>query len=249
MDWVAHPQNKDCGSLSLPRSDMHVWKVGLDLPVRRQEQYWGILSADEQDRAKRFHFEIHRSRFVAGRAFLRLLLSSYLKAQPQLLVFDYGMYGKPTLIPEQNPEQIKFNLSHSDALALYAFAYEREMGIDIERIQSFPDMDQVAARSFSKREYNTWVELPDAEKANAFSRCWTRKEAFIKAIGNGFQYPLDKFDVTLSPGQMPKLTWVDADPQATDRWSYADLPGIPGYSSALLSEGNDWRLGCFQLSV
>lgn len=248
MEWVVHPWKDGPGAISLNRSELHVWKIGLDQPAHQQEQYCDILSADEQDRAERFHYEIHRSRFVAGRALLRILLCSYLKTQPQQLVFDYGLYGKPALISEQNPEQIKFNLSHADALALYAFAIERELGIDIERIQSLPDMDQIAARSFSKREYNTWVALPDSEKAKAFSRCWTRKEAFIKAIGNGLQYPLDEFDVTLSPGQMPELTWVAADPQATDRWSYANLPKIPGYSSALITEGNDCRLTCYQLS-
>ena len=246
MNWVRCPQIISPGSLSLYGPEVHVWKVELDHSAGHLEQHWNILSADEQAKANGFHFEIHRSQFVAGRALLRILVSCYLQIQPQLLVFEYGLYGKPTLIPEQSQGGIQFNLTHSDALVLYAFTAAREIGIDIERVQLVPDMDQVAARSFSRLEYKTWAKLPDSEKGKAFFRCWTRKEAFVKAIGNGIQYPLDKFDVTLLPGHLPKLTRVESDPLAVDRWSYMDLPEIPGYASALISEGHDWCLECYE---
>lgn len=245
MDWIVYPRTNLPGFLNHLGSDVHIWKAGLDRPAVQVERYWEILSADERKRANKFHSEIHRSRFIVGRATLRILLGCYLSIQPQLMAFDYGPSGKPALLTEHNPDRITFNLTHSNDLALYTFTKGRDIGIDVEFIHPFAEMDEIAAKSFSKREYQLWSELPDDEKTMSFFLCWTRKEAFIKAVGDGLQFPLDKFEVTLSPGRSPRLIQVETNPDAAGHWFYADLPVIPGYASALISEGNDWRLACY----
>ena len=168
-----------------------------------------------------------------------------LNLDPELVTIAYGPYGKPTLKEEQNPDQIQFNLSHANELALYAFSIDRKLGIDLEFIHWIPDFDRIAARSFSKNEYRIWDALPDAVKKLAFYRCWTRKEAFVKAVGDGFSFPLDQFEVSLCPGEPPQLIRIETAPFEAARWSYGELPGIPGCTTALIVEENDWNLACF----
>ena len=226
-------------------SEVHVWKTDLDHHHDQLEKYWRYLSGDERARADRFKNPVHRSRFIVGRALLKELLGGYINLDPELVTIAYGPYGKPTLKEEQNPDQIQFNLSHANELALYAFSIDRKLGIDLEFIHWIPDFDRIAARSFSKNEYRIWDALPDAVKKLAFYRCWTRKEAFVKAVGDGFSFPLDQFEVSLCPGEPPQLIRIETAPFEAARWSYGELPGIPGCTTALIVEENDWNLACF----
>lgn len=224
-------------SLSLMSGEVHVWRTRLEQPPELQESYLRTLAEDERVRANRFHFDVHRRHFVVARGFLRLVLSRYLETTPEALRFAYGPYGKPMLAAES---ALRFNASHSGDWAVYAFVQDHEVGIDVEHIKKDFETEGIAERFFSAREVETLNTLADAERPAAFFRCWTRKEAYIKAIGSGLSHPLDSFDVTLAPGEPAALSRVEG-------WSLFDLDVAPDYAAALAIDGSGHRLQRFEL--
>jgi len=229
----------------LSRNDAHIWCATLDRAAYNVWQMTDILSQDERMRAARFHFERDRRRFIIGRGTLRMLLSLYLDMEPDQLKFHYGTYGKPYL-DQAGDSAIKFNLAHSQELAVYAVTLGREIGIDVEYIKHIPEMEDIAARFFSKRENAVLKSLPTDQKQDAFYNCWTRKEAYIKAIGEGLSHPLDQFDVSLTPGEPARLLRVEGDMEEVSRWQLKALTPAPGYVAALAVEGHGWRLQSWQ---
>ena len=226
--------------LRLPTSDVHVWLASLDqLHVRQLAQ---TLSEEELARADRFHFHRDRERFIVCRGVLRTILSRYLCVEPCRLRICYGPYGKPYLEEEVEEDKLQFNLSHSRGLALYAFTRGRNIGVDLEYIRRMTDFGQIAARFFSRNENSALNALPESQRQEAFFNCWTRKEAYIKAIGNGLMHPLNSFDVSLAPGEPARLLNVEGDPQEASRWSLKSLNPAPGYIAALAVAGHDWQL-------
>jgi 4'-phosphopantetheinyl transferase len=205
------------------------------------EKFRETLEEHELDRASRFHFEKHRRHFTAGRGVLRQLLSQYLGTKPEQLRLSYGAYGKPALNGEHKDSRLRFNMSHSHEVALFAFAEDRELGVDVEHIRTDFASEEVARRFFSRREVETFNALPRHDQVAAFFKCWTRKEAFIKVIGKGLSQPLDKFDVTL--GQPAALLWVSGDDAS--RWSLYDLEVGGDYAGALAVEGQVSRIRCW----
>jgi 4'-phosphopantetheinyl transferase len=208
------------------------------------------LAPDECLRAERFHFERDRRRFIVGRGVLRTILGRYLGLEPNHLQFCYGPRGKPALagISTRPNAWLCFNLAHSQNLALYAVTCERELGVDIECIHAIPDAEQIAARYFSAHENAGLRSLPANQKQEAFFNCWTRKEAYIKAIGDGLAQPLAEFDVALAPGEPARLLRIKDNAQAAARWSIQALTPAPGYVAALAVKGHDWQLKCWQWS-
>ena len=168
------------------------------------------LSTDERGRARRLRFERDRARFVLGRGMLRMILSRYTGVPAEELVFAYGANGKPNLSSISSGDILQFNVAHSDSLALYAVAREYEVGIDVERIHTTDDADEIAARFFSERENIWWRSLPEHRRGEAFFNLWTRKEACLKASGDG-----------LTEGALPRSKCV---------WEFA--PAV-GYAAAL----------------
>ncbi len=227
---------------SLAAEEVHVWRAALDLPDWRIAELARILSADESSRARRFYFERDRRHYTAAHGLLRAILSRYLNAAPQQLRFGYNAYGKPSL-PEN---EIHFNMSHSGELALYAFARRRELGVDVEQVRTDFEYDEEAQNFFALHEQAALHALPAELKPAAFFNCWTRKEAFIKAIGQGISFPLDQFEVSLAPGEAARLLSIRGDPIAAALWGLADLDVGPGYAAALVVEGAAYRLCCFQ---
>ncbi len=226
--------------INLSSSEVHVWLAPLDqLHVSQLAQ---TLSEEELARAGRFHFRRDRERFIACRSLLRTILSRYLCVEPHQLRICYGTYGKPYLEEEVEKNKLQFNLSHSHGLALYAFTRGRKIGVDLEYIRRMPDFSQIAARFFSQNEYAALNALPESQRQEAFFYCWTRKEAYIKAIGNGLMHPLNSFDVSLAPGEPACLLNVEGDPEEASRWSLKSLNPVPGYVAALAVVGHDWRL-------
>lgn len=222
--WSSPPS-----SLSLPPGEVHVWRLVLDQPLDR---FLEPLQPDEVARANRFYFERDRKRFVIARGFLRLLLGRYLTADAARLTFSYGEYGKPSL--EVQPA-LRFNMSHSHELALYALTQEREIGVDVERIRADFTSDDIARRFFSPFEVASLDALPPAERVAGFFRCWTRKEAYIKATGRGLSQGLDTFDVTLGARETPAL--LRNDDGTHERWTMANVEVGPGYAGAVAVEG------------
>ena len=202
-----------------------------------------ILSADERERVRRFHFERDRSRWLAGRGCLRMLLGRYFCVPPETLSFDYGPFGKPRLIGLKTP--LQFNASHSGDILLIAVTLDRAVGIDVERIRSDLSVLEIAERFFSPRERSALAAMPDALRTDAFFDCWTRKEAYIKARGEGLSLPLDGFDVAFGPGEPAKLLATRPDAAEACRWRLCELDVADGYKAALAVEGTQWTLKCW----
>jgi 4'-phosphopantetheinyl transferase len=165
------------------------------------------LSEDEQARAARFHFEEHRQRFILSHAVLRALLAPYEGVAPRDISFSYGPHGKPEI--RANSSGIQFNMSHCGPVAAYAFTQGCEIGVDIERIRPLEAMDDIAARFFERNEASQIRKLPDPDRVAAFFRCWTLKEAFLKANGAGLSIPLDSFRVAVEPHAAPQRVGND----------------------------------------
>jgi 4'-phosphopantetheinyl transferase len=239
--WGLPPAN-----LGLSNDEVHVWRACLAQPAVTLKRLAQTLSADEQRRAERFYFERHRRHFIVARGVLRVILGHYLGLEPHQVRFTYGAQGKPALVVCEGQSSLDLNLSHSQELALYAVTRRRQVGVDVECIRPIPDAEQIAARTFSAQEYRVWRTLPEATKQEAFFNCWTRKEAYVKAIGDGLRRPLDQFDVSLAPGEPAELLNIAGHPEEAAQWSIQELRSAPGYAAALAVKGHGWHLMCWQ---
>jgi 4'-phosphopantetheinyl transferase len=234
--------------VALETDEIHVWRAWLDQPDAGPEDMMRVLSRDERQRAGRYRFQAGRQRFVTGRAILRILLGRYLHMEPRRVPLAYGPHGKPLLAPDLSGSGLEFNLAHAGPLALYAFARDRTVGVDVEQVRSLPDADAVAARFFSARENAAYSSLAADSRQLAFFQCWTRKEAFIKALGDGLAHPLDTFDVSLAPAEPAQLLYVASDPLEASRWSLISLVPQHDYVAALATPGHAWRLACWSFA-
>lgn len=195
----------------------------------------GLLTSDEAQRSDAFRFVLDRERFLIGRGVLRDILSRYLKLAPEQIGFSYNRYGKPAL--QGNDGGLRFNLSHSHGVALYCFTRARAVGLDIEFIREDFDCLEIAERFFSPSEVTTLRALSPNLQTAAFFNCWTRKEAFIKAVGEGLSHPLHRFSVSLVPQEPACLLSVDDDPQAASHWCLKEIFPGPGFIAAVVTEG------------
>jgi 4'-phosphopantetheinyl transferase len=236
-------------SLFLRPEEVHIWRVGLMQSETVIAHCREVLPADELDRAGRFYFERDRRRFAVSHAMVRHVLGRYLALGPQELRFVLGAKGKPELATQCNSLRLKFNLSHSGEFALMGVSINLTMGIDIEEIRPDFGTQEIAERFFSRYEVATFLSLPQHQRAEAFFYCWTRKEAYIKAQGDGLSLPLDSFDVTFAPGTEPALLRVAEDPNEVARWKLYDINPGPGYKAALMIEGNQHHLQYFDWQV
>ena len=230
--------------LSLEASEVHLWQAALD--GRPADIFESFLSPDELARANRFHFVNDRNHFVVARGLLRNLLAAYLGFNCANLRFSYGAQGKPFLLLD-NQTQINFNISHSHGRAAFAFSRGRELGIDIEYVKDDFDDELIANRFFSRTEVLSLRTVPAELRKQAFFNCWTRKEAYIKARGEGLSMPLDQFDVTLRPDEPVRLLNNYREEREVSRWSMLAIPAPKGYAGALVVEGHDWKLKSFSL--
>lgn len=230
-------------SLTLTANEVHVWQATLDDRLANSLKL--LLSEDETLQANRFRFAKDRNHFVVARGLLRKLLASYLRIHPAELRFSYAENGKPYLKGSRRTS-INFNLAHSHNLAIYAFSQSRELGVDVEFMrEDLEDGQEIAERFFSSAEIKALRSVPAELTRQVFFNCWTRKEAYIKARGEGLSIPLDVFDVSLLPGEPAALLWNHKDPGEVTRWSMRSLPVLHGYVATLVVEGHDWQLKTF----
>jgi 4'-phosphopantetheinyl transferase len=190
-----------------------------------------LLSDAERQRASRFAFDRDRHRFIVARAGLRQLLAARLGVPPESVELVYGKRGKPALARRFAASDLRFNMTHCGDVAVYAFAPGREIGIDVEAVHPIRDADDIAARFFSRRENEAYLALDPCDKPLGFFNCWTRKEAFIKALGDGLSHPLDRFDVSLAPGEPARILRVGSMPGDHCGWtlhSFSPGPGLVG---------------------
>ena len=223
--------------MQLSEQGAQVWRVSLKQDAAALIEFQRILDDDERRRAERFRFEKDRAHYLAARGALRLLLSRYLDVPPEAVVLEYNAYGKPSLSAAFAARDLRFNLSHSGELALYAFTHGRDVGVDIEWTGRRLDQpEQIAERYFSPAERAALRRLPDELKRQGFFNAWTRKEAYIKARGMGLYLALDQFDVSLDPAQPARLLATRDDPAQASRWQMRDLAPGAGYVAALVVE-------------
>lgn len=235
-------QASGTGAQPLAHDTVHVWRTRMEAPASCLAAFHEVLAPDERVRAARFRFEPDRRRYTVARGVLRRLLGHYLDVPPESVEFRCNDRGKPLLRQPVQGLDVRFNLSHSHGLALHAFAVGREVGVDVEHIRPNTDVMGVARHSFSPAEMNALTALPAGQRREAFFNCWTRKEAFIKARGEGIALGLRRFDVTLRPGEPAALLRFDDDPVEAARWSMRSLDAGEGYKAALVVEGEGWDL-------
>jgi 4'-phosphopantetheinyl transferase len=224
--------------LASPDSDVQIFMANADaLSAREIVELNVSLSETERTRATRFYFERDRHRYIAARSWLRHRLGAALGRPASALVFENGPHGKPRLIAnEQDGRQLHFNLSHSGSIVVFALAWDRELGIDLEAIGRSPtgaqELDSLAARVLSERELALWRELPNpATRRGAFFRAWTRKEAYLKGTGKGLSAELRSIEIML-PDQSSTICWSEA----VDRWMLHDVVVPSGFVAALAVE-------------
>jgi medium-chain acyl-[acyl-carrier-protein] hydrolase len=232
---AANSSPPDSGRLN--RDEVHVWCSPLDQPPEVLHRLSGLLAAEERDRAERYYSPTDRNRYLAGRGLLRTILGRYLRRDPGSLRFAYNPQGKPFLASETGAEGLRFNVAHSHGLALYAISRGREVGVDLERMRPECASEEIAERFFSAEEVLMLRGLAPDVRREAFFRCWTRKEAYLKAMGKGLSFPLDAFAVSLAPGEPARLLSVRDDPEEVWRWSLHDLNPGADYVGALAAEG------------
>ncbi|MGH7489382.1 MAG: 4'-phosphopantetheinyl transferase family protein, partial [bacterium] len=234
----------------LGTASVHVWSATLDIGAIAVQAFEQTLAPDERERALRFHFARDRDRFIAGRGLLRAMLGSYLDVRPADIRFDYNPQGKPALGGKWGQSDLCFNLAHSNGQALCAVTRARRVGIDLERLDVGLAEAGIAERFFAPGEIRALHKLPAEAWVGGFFACWTRKEAYVKARGEGLTLPLRRFEVSVLPGERSITLQSDDDPRLSADWSITELSSGPHYAAALAVEGRaDWRLECWQWPV
>ncbi len=229
--WVSPPRQPE-----LESNDVHVWRVSLRVALIHVKDLFRLLAPEEIDRALRFHFQRDHDHFVIVRGVLRILLGAYIQIPPEQSRFQYSARGRPSLALDQADAMLDFNVSHSHELALLTFSRGRAVGIDLEYVRQDIAHEQIAEHFFSAQEVASLQALSDNLRATAFFNCWTRKEAFIKATGEGLSRPLDQFSMSLAPGEAARLLAIQGQPEELSKWFIQDLEPGPGYAAALVAQ-------------
>ena len=236
LDWFRRLRSFDVHELEVGCDDLHGWQTTLDQPLSRVQELKLLLSREEVERAERLHFERDRTRFLARRGLLRIILGYHLGVDPHTVQFRYAARGKPEVAEISDKGKLSFSMSHSHGLALYVIGWNRNVGIDVEKIRPLHEAEPIARRFFSTSEVTAIQELPESQKMLGFFNCWTRKEAYLKATGDGLSRPLDEIIVSLAPGERAQLMSVAGDRKEPSRWSLIDVTPAPGYVAAVCVE-------------
>jgi 4'-phosphopantetheinyl transferase len=235
--WPLPPEN-----LALNEGELHLWRAWLDMPSSVVSSFWDTLSPDERLRVHRFHFEKDRVRFIVSHGVLRDILACYLQVEPASLQFRYGKRGKPFLSTECDGGGIQFNMAHSCDLAVYAICRHSTIGVDVEQCRQDFSTEEIAKCFFSKQEISALQTLPPGERVQGFFNCWTRKEAYIKAKGEGLCLDLSQFAVSLKPGEPAILMHTENEPSESCRWQLIAFSPGEGYTGAVAVERGEWRI-------
>ena len=228
----------------LASDEVHVWAVSLCITPGALEALAATLSPDEKERAGKFKFEKYRNRFIAGRGVLREILGKYLQAEPATLRFSCSTNGKPALAAEFASAGIHFNLAHSEDLALVAVTRVGAIGVDVECIRPVKEMDELVARFFSARETVLFQRLRPDEKAAAFFNLWTRKEALLKATGEGITRSLSLVEVSFLPGKPARLLAIAGDASKAAEWAVCELSPATGFVGAVAIKAENLTVQC-----
>jgi len=237
INWPAAPD-----SPRLRESEVHVWAFALDVPPERISALATTLSTDERQRAEQFRFPRLRERFIVGRGGMRAILARYTGSDPSRLQFSYSLRGKPRL----TDSALEFNLAHSDELALLAVTDSVPVGVDVELIRPMPDGLDIARRFFAASEVAAFADVPTDAHDEAFFNLWTRKEAWLKATGDGISESLSKVEFTFRPGDTARVVAIDGNPRAAVEWSLSELQPAVGFTGAVALRVGEIRLNCWR---
>lgn len=235
QDWKNPPR-----SVQLLPDEIHLWRLDLDSSRTAEISEGSLLSKDELARAARFHFERDRRTFSETRIALRRILGQYLCISPHEIRFDYRENGKPEISESQNRKCIRFNVSHSGRFSIIGVSLERRIGVDVEKYRTM-DYLEIARRYFSEREYDELKAARAAKLQYRFFSCWTRKEALLKALGEGIGNLLDQVSVSIGNGQ-PRLIDFSGNPGALQVWSLLDVNLEIDYAAAIAFEGKSFHI-------
>jgi 4'-phosphopantetheinyl transferase len=219
--------------LLLNEGELHLWQAELDLADEELAPLIRVLSPDELHRAAQLRFARDGRRFMAGRGLLRNVIASYLRCPAQEINLVYGARGKPALATAD----LQFNLAHSDGLAIIGLTRSGPLGVDVERVRPLQDLTRLVNGFFSPRERLEMTALPPEDQQMAFFTCWTRKEAYLKATGDGLATPLNQFDMPVVPSAPPRLLQVDVASGETESWSLWDVPLDDGFVGTVAFAG------------
>lgn len=237
--WQSAPHDLE----AVANGEIHVWRAWLDLPAPALAPLLATLLPDERRKAARLCFTRDQQRFVAGRGLLRTILGCYTGMAPEQIRFCYGANGKPALVPLQQGDGWQFNVSHSHNVLLIAVGRGRQIGVDVERVRFVHNMERIIRQICSPREQAVLHDLPPDERCAAFFRCWTGKEAYAKACGDGLALPLAQIDV--APAREARSLRIGGS-NNHGCWSLLPLAPTPGYEAALVTEGDGVRVRCWQ---
>jgi 4'-phosphopantetheinyl transferase len=244
MSWPAPSAHEVQHPLGV--DEIHIWAAALE-PKRTLHAWTEMLSPSERERARRFHFEQHRRRFIVGRGVLRSLLGRYLEADPCEIELGVGAFGKPMLAGRFEGNALQFNVSHTEDLALLAFTRAGQIGVDVERVRPLEDAGELVARFFSRRENAAFQRLAAELQPAAFFSLWTRKEAWLKATGEGIAHSLRLVEVAFLPGETAELLSVPEHLAKKIQWELRQLDPAPGFAAAVAVGGcTSPQLCCWQ---
>ena len=216
--------------ISIMPNMIHVWLIQLSHIHDPSNLEIEMLSQQELETLRWFHFEQDRNRYLVSHCALRTILAGYLGIAPGQIQYQYSRMGKPSLTGSSG---VYFNLAHSHDIALVAVAANEEIGVDVEFIRPIEDIDHLARTCFSPREYMDFSQTTPSASQRAFFNGWTRKEAYIKAVGEGLSYPLDQFDVSILPWESPMLTSIAGHPDDVNQWTLQDIPLGEDYAASV----------------
>ena len=226
----------------LSEDEIHIWAACIDVAPTVSAALAVSLSEEERTRANRFRFRQHQSRFIAGRGLLRAIVSHYLQIEPARVEFKYNSEGKPELTRPFDGSGIHFNLTHSEDLVLIAVTTIGPVGIDVERVRVNKDAKELVNWFCSPRERELFETLAAQEKQLAFFNLWTRKEALLKATGEGIAQLLSQVEVTFRPGEPARFIAVSGDSERGSRWSVYNLSPAPHFVAAVVIQTEDAQL-------
>jgi 4'-phosphopantetheinyl transferase len=229
---------------SLANHEVHVWASSLAADAEAIATYTSALSSDEIERVARFRFELHRNRFITGRGWLRTVLARYLDRQPGELRFEYNENGKPSL--HGSELAFHFNLAHCGDLAVLAITRAAEVGVDVERVRPLKDADDIADRFFSPTESDGLKALTAAEKPAAFFNLWTRKEAWLKATGEGLSDSLNQVEVSFLPRDKAQLVRLFGKTAQIDQWTLRELAPVAEFTGAVVVQAPNLAVRCWR---
>jgi len=231
VQWKSSPVD-----YTIDRNTVHIWRSHFQTAFVSNRKFLEGLSGEEIGKARRFVHQSDQNRYIFAHAMLRSILGAYVGCEPQQLIFETNQYGKPFLASPGDGNDIQFNLSHSEDMTLFAVTRGARVGIDVEYMRSVPDARQIVNRFFSVDERKFLNPLPLVDFNKSFFACWTSKEAYLKGIGKGLSYPLDKFSIIFPNRGSDGLICIQDDQVNAYSWKIIRLSPGPCYSGALAIE-------------